>query len=51
LPPLLFFLSSQKVFFPKKEIFINLNLRKGFQLFDPILQGGILKGKKFENFI
>lgn len=34
-----------------EEIFINLNFRKGFQLFDPILQGGILKGKKFEGFI
>jgi NTE family protein len=34
-----------------EEIFINLNMRKGFQLFDPILQGGFIKGKKFENFI
>lgn len=34
-----------------EDVFINLNLRQGFQLFDPILQGGILKGKKFEDFI
>jgi NTE family protein len=38
---------------PKRleELFINLNLRKGFQLFDPILQGGFIKGIKFEKFI
>jgi|SRR6185369_4404424 len=34
-----------------EEIFINLTLQKGFQLFDPVLKGGIIKGKKFENFI
>ncbi len=34
-----------------EELFINLNLQKGFQLFDPILQGGLIKGKKFEKFI
>lgn len=34
-----------------EELFINLTLQKGFQLFDPILKGGFIKGKKFENFI
>lgn len=38
---------------PKRleEIFLNLTIRKGFQLFDPTLQGGLIKGKKFEKFI
>lgn len=34
-----------------EEIFINLTMTKGFQLFDPTLQGGLIKGKKFEKFI
>jgi NTE family protein len=38
---------------PKRleELFINLNVRKGFQLFDLTLRGGFIKGKKFEKFI
>jgi NTE family protein len=34
-----------------EELFINLNFRKGFQLFDPSLKGGLIKGIKFEKFI
>lgn len=34
-----------------EEIFLNLTIRKGFQLFDLTLQGGLIKGKKFEKFI
>jgi NTE family protein len=38
---------------PKRleEIFISLTLQKGFQLFDPSFQGGLIKGAKFEKFI
>lgn len=34
-----------------EELFIGLNMQKGFQLFDPILKGGLIKGRKFEIFI
>jgi len=34
-----------------EELFINFTLQKGFQLFDPALKGGLIKGKKFEKFI
>lgn len=34
-----------------EDIFINLTMQKGFQLFDPVLKGGFIKGKKFETFI
>jgi len=34
-----------------EELIINFNRRQGFQLFDPTLQGGIVKGNKFEEFI
>lgn len=34
-----------------EELFVTLNMKKGFQLFDPTLQGGLIKGKKFEKFI
>lgn len=34
-----------------EDIFVNLTMQKGIRLFDPILQGGFIKGKKFETFI
>lgn len=34
-----------------EELIINFNKKRGFQLFDPTLMGGIVKGVKFERFI
>jgi NTE family protein len=34
-----------------EEFFIGLQMQRGLQLFDPILKGGLIKGKKFEKFI
>ncbi len=34
-----------------EDLFVNFTMQKGFQLFDPILKGGFIKGKKFESFI
>ncbi|HZE86852.1 MAG TPA: patatin-like phospholipase family protein [Methylomirabilota bacterium] len=34
-----------------EDLVVSLTLRKGFQLFDPTIRGGFIKGKKFEFFL
>ena len=34
-----------------EELIFNFNKKRGFQLFDPTLKGGLIKGNKFEKFI
>lgn len=34
-----------------EELIFSFNRKRGFQLFDPTLRGGLIKGNKFEKFI